>query len=98
MILEAEIAKKKYIKDAKVDNIIEIINGEKIVGKHLKHLHLIVKVNINTYDAELSNQDICEVLGETLEGKLVIQRLYDKHIGIINKERVSIPDWQPYSY
>ena len=76
-------------------NIINV-NDEMIKGKYLKNIDIIVKININVFDAELWNRDICRVIGETIDNKIVVQRLEDGKVGIVKKEQISLPIWERY--
>ena len=42
--------------------------------------------------------DICYVLGETSDNKLLVQRLEDKHMGIVEKKYVKFPEWKSYEF
>jgi len=76
-------------------NIINV-NGEMIKGKYLKNIDIIVKININVFDVGFSNRDICRIIGETIDNKLVVKRLEDGKIGIVDKKQVSLPIWERY--
>jgi len=87
---------KEYI--AKQPDYINLINinGEMIKGKYLKDIDIIVKVNINNFNTGFLNRDICRVIGETVDGKIVLQRLEDGHTGIVEKEQIKLPVWEKY--
>ncbi|WP_180953866.1 hypothetical protein [Bacillus sp. M6-12] len=55
-------------------------------------------MNRNDYEAELMNDDMCEVIAHIEEGKLLVQRLHDKHIAIVSKDFVSYPTWGDYPF
>lgn len=89
---------KEFIENEAKMGVITIINGEKIFGKILNNLHLIVKVNVNLYHEEYFNGDICEVLGETLDGRLILKRIEDNKENIISKNQVSSAEWISYKF
>ena len=88
---------KNYIKEQPIRPNIAIINGEKIQGKYLENIDIIVKININDYSVGFLNRNICRIVGETIDGKLVVQRLEDGKIGIVEKNKVSLPVWEKYN-
>ncbi len=73
------------------------LNGESYQAKIIDGIDLIVKVNINIYDAELMNRDICRVVAHVDDGRLIVKRLEDGHVGIVGKDQVSYSDWVEYS-
>jgi len=87
---------KNYINNQ--PNYINIINvnGKMIKGKYLENIDLIIKVNINVFDAGFSNRDICRIIGETIDNKIVVKRLKDGKVGIVEKSKVSLPVWEKY--
>ena len=87
---------KNYISNQPICPTIAIINGEKIQGKYLENIDIIIKININVFDAGFSNRDICRIIGETIDDKLVVKRLEDGKIGIVEKNKVSFPIWERY--
>ena len=87
---------KNYIKEQPICPTIAIINGERIQGKYLENIDLIVKININDYDAEFLNRDICRIIGETIDNRLILKRLEDGKIAIVKKYKISFPVWERY--
>ena len=87
---------RKHIDNQPIYPTIAIINGERIQGKYLENIDLIVRININNFDAGLWNRDICRVIGETFDGKIVLRRLEDGHTGIVEKEQIKLPVWEKY--
>lgn len=77
---------------------IEFINGEEIKGKDLRSLYLVVRVARNLFEKALNNMDICYVLGETKDNELVIKRIEDNHIAVVDKKSVQFPEWKPYEF
>lgn len=89
---------KQVIQERSNTAIIEIIDNKKIKGKNLESLYLIVKVSRNLYQQGFMNMDICHVLGETLDNKLVIRRIEDNYKGIVEKKDVRFPEWKAYEF
>jgi len=91
---------KKSIQRRETTSIIEIMEDVKIIGKNLKDMknYLVVKVTRNLHQQGFWNMDICYVLGETVNERLVIQRLEDNHLGIVKKENVRYPEWKAYEF
>jgi len=87
---------KNYINNQPICPTITIINGEKIQGKYLENIDLIIKVNVDVFNAGFSNRDICRIIGETIDDKLVVKRLEDGKVGIVEKNKVSLPVWEKY--
>lgn len=74
------------------------INGENRKVKLVESLSIIVKVNRNLYKSEFMNHDICQVIAETENNKVVLKRLNDGHLGIADKDEVSYPKWEAYPF
>ena len=91
---------KQSIQGRENTSIIEIIEGEQIIGKNLKDMknYLVVKVSRNLPKQGFWNMDVCYVLGETVNERLVIQRLEDKYLGIVKKEDVTLTAWKKYEF
>lgn len=89
---------KYFIENTAQTGTITILDGEKITGKILYGLYLVVKTNINLYQVGFMNGDVCLVLGETNDGELVLKRIEDNKEGIVNKNQVSSADWVPYKF
>ena len=89
---------KDYIENKAQIDTITILNNKYITGKILYGLHLIVSVRRNLYEEGFMNGDVCQVLGETLEGQLVLKRLEDSKEGIINKNDVKSAEWVSYKF
>lgn len=89
---------KDFIENKARIGTITIIDGECVVGKILDRLYLTVKTNINIYEVGFSNGDVCKVLGETNEGKLVIKRIEDGKEGIVHKNQVNSAEWVVYKF
>jgi len=87
---------KNYINNQPICPTIAIINGERIQGKYLENIDLIIKVNVNVFNVGFCNRDICRIIGETIDDKLVVKRLEDDKVGIIEKSKVSLPVWEKY--
>ena len=87
-----------FIENTALIGNITVINGEQIYGKILNGLYLVVKTNINLYEVGFFNGDVCLVLGETLDGKLVLKRIKDNKEGIVKKAQVSSAEWVPYKF
>ena len=84
---------KKYIAKQPICPTIAIINGERIEGKYLENIDLIVRINRNNFDAGLWNRDICRVVGETNDGKIVVKQLETGAMCIVDKSQVDLPMW-----
>lgn len=89
---------EKFIKNEAPISTITILNEQHITGKILRGLYLVVKMNINLYEVGFLNGDVCLVLGETDDDKLVLKRIEDGKEGIVNKDQVSSADWIPYKF
>ena len=89
---------RQVINERTDTEVFEIMNGKKILGKNLQSLYLVVKVAINLPHEGFCNMDVCYVLGETHDGKLVIKRIEDNHKGIVDKKHVRFPEWKPYDF
>jgi len=87
---------KNYINNQPICPTIAIINGERIQGKYLENIDLIIKVNVNVFNVGFCNRDICRIVGETIDSKLIVKRLEDGKIGIVEKNKVSLPVWEKY--
>jgi len=87
---------KNYINNQPICPTIAIINGERIQGKYLENIDLIVKINVNIFNVGFCNRDICRIVGETIDGKIVVKRLEDGKIEIIEKNKISLPVWEKY--
>jgi len=88
---------KNYINKQPICPNIAIINGERIQGKYLENIDLIVKINTNVFDAGFCNRDICRIIGETIDGKLVVKRLEDYKIGVIETSKLTLLVWEKYN-
>ena len=88
---------KNYINNQPICPTIAIINGERIQGKYLENIDLIIKVNINVFDTGFCNRDICRIIGETIDGKLVVKRLEDYKIGVIETSKLTLLVWEKYN-
>ena len=87
---------RKHIDKQSNESIINV-NGREIIGKYLEDIDLIVRMNSNVYSFGFLNcRDICRVIGETLEGKIIVKRLEDGHVGIVVKEKLDLPMWLEY--
>jgi hypothetical protein len=75
-----------------------VYKGKEYNVKYIENAHIIVKANRNVYEAELMNHDMCQVIGHTADGELLVRRLTDKHIGMVSKEFVSYPTWGTYPF
>ena len=87
---------RKHIDNQPIYPTIAIINGERIQGKYLENIDLIVRININNFDAGLWNRDICRVVGETINGKIIVRNLENGIVGIVEKRKVDLPMWLEY--
>jgi len=87
---------RKHINDQPICPTIAIINGERIQGKYLENIDLIVRINTNIHQYGLCNRDICRVVGEVIDGNIVVKRLEDNHVGIVEKRQVDLPMWLEY--
>jgi len=87
---------KTHIDKQPIYPTIAIINGERIQGKYLKNIDLIVRINVNIYQYGLFNRDICRVVGEAIDGNIVVEKLEDSHVGIVEKRQVDLPMWLEY--
>jgi len=87
---------KNYISNQLICSNIAIVNGEKVQGKYLENIDLIVKINVNIFNVGFCNRDICRIVGETIDGKIVVKRLEDGKIEIIEKNKISLPVWEKY--
>lgn len=74
------------------------VNGHAYRGKHLESLHLIVQVKINVFESGFFNGDICTVMYEGEDGRLVIKRFKDGYIDMIDKKQLSFPTWGAYPF
>ena len=88
----------EYIQKVPDDKIIGVIYGQKVIGKNFSNIHLAVKISRNLFNEGFWNMDICYVLGETRDEKLVVQRIDDQHIGIVDKKDVRYPEWKQYEF
>jgi len=97
-VLESKI--NQAIQERSSTLVIGIVNNEKIVGKFLGDMknYLVVKISRNLFQEGFMNMDICYVLGETSDNKLLVQRLEDKHMGIVEKKYVKFPEWKSYEF
>ena len=86
---------KKHISKLPIIGLIDV-NGEEIKGKYLEDIDLIVRVNINIHKVGLFNRDICRVIGETIDEKIIVKKLEDDHVGIVEKRQVDLPMWLEY--
>ena len=86
---------RKYISKLPIIGLIDV-NEEEIEGKYLEDIDLIVRVNINIHKVGLFNRDICKVIGETIDGKIIVKKLEDGIIRIIEKRQVDLPMWLEY--
>lgn len=73
------------------------INSD-LMGKYIKNLDIIVKVCINVHDQSLLNRDICRVVAHLQDGTILIQRLEDNHVAIVNRSQISLPNWGSYEF
>lgn len=97
-VLESKI--KQTIQGRSNTLVIGIVDNEKIEGKYLGDMknYLVVKVSRNLFQEGFLNMDICYVLGETVDNKLLIQRLDDNHTGIVEKKHVLFSEWKAYEF
>jgi len=86
---------KKHISKLPIIGLIDV-NGEEIKGKYLEDINLIVRVNRNLYKVKLLIGDICKVFGETIDGKIIVEKLEDGIIRIVEKRQVDLPMWLEY--
>jgi len=86
---------RKYISKLPIIGLIDV-NEEEIEGKYLEDIDLIVRVNINIHKLGLFNRDICKAIGETIDEKIIVKKLEDGIIRIIEKRQVDLPMWLEY--
>lgn len=89
---------RQYIEKVPDNKTIGVINSQEVKGKYFSCISLVVKISRNLFTEGLRNMDICYVLGETTDGKLLVKRIEDNHIGIVNKEDVRYPEWNSYEF
>ena len=89
---------KDYIENKAQIDTITILEGKHVTGKILYGLYLTVIVRQNLFGVGFMNGDVCLVLGETLDGQLVLKKLEDNKEGIVNKNQVRIAEWVPYKF
>lgn len=74
------------------------INKEPTRAKWLDTFHIIVKTNRNLYDIGFFKDNICKVIAETEEKKLVVKRMEDNIYAVVDKKDVSYPTWGGYPF
>jgi len=80
--------------------VIGIVNDKRIMGKYLGDMknYLVVKISHNLFAEGFWNMDICYILGETDDNKLLIQRIEDSYTGIVEKKYVQFSEWKAYEF
>jgi len=86
---------RKHIDEQPIISMI-LTNGEEIEGKYLENIDLIVRINVNIHKVGLCNRDICRIVGETIDEKIIVKRLEDNHVGVVIKEKLDLPMWLEY--